>query len=153
MVAVPAAAVLARAVLPAEGVFVAAVVPGDAVLACAVFAPEDSERLRRVGTDLASFCVDIQRVLDDFARRRMGLAGYDLPDPIAMAVALDPAVATEARELCVRRVDQLGAEVLPDPLFGAGLHRPELEHLEEAAAASDPVLPLLAMRTNLLARG
>lgn len=67
----------------------------------AVFGPEDSERLRRIGTPLAEFCVDIQRVLDAWARENTHLAGFDLPDPIAMAVALDPAVATETRRLFV----------------------------------------------------
>src|SRR5439155_21482542 len=67
----------------------------------ATFAPEDADRLRGVGTELARFCVDIQRVLDEFARQRSRLAGFDLPDPIAMAVALDPAVATETGEFFV----------------------------------------------------
>jgi hypothetical protein len=45
--------------------------------------------------------VDIQRVLDAWARENTRLAGFDLPDPIAMAVALDPSVATGARRLFV----------------------------------------------------
>lgn len=67
----------------------------------AVFGPEDAARLRAVGTPLAEFCVDIQAVLDAWARQNTHLAGFDLPDPIAMAVALDPAVATETRRLFV----------------------------------------------------
>src|SRR5438128_2296623 len=67
----------------------------------ATFAPDDAAGLRAVGTDLAHFSVDIQRVLDEFARQRSPLAGFDLPDPIAMAVALDPAVATEAGDFFV----------------------------------------------------
>ena len=67
----------------------------------AVFGPEDSARLREIGTPLAEFCVNIQRVLDAWARENTRLAGFDLPDPIAMAVALDPAVATETRRLFV----------------------------------------------------
>jgi purine nucleosidase len=67
----------------------------------AVFGPEDSKRLREVGTPLAEFCVDIQRVLDAWARENTRLAGFDLPDPIAMAVALDPSVATGTRRLFV----------------------------------------------------
>jgi purine nucleosidase len=61
----------------------------------AVFGPEDAAALRAIGTPLATFCVDIQGVLDRYAREESGLAGFDLPDPIAMAVALDPAVATQ----------------------------------------------------------
>ena len=67
----------------------------------AVFGPEDSAKLRAVGTPLAEFCVDIQATLDAYARENTLLAGFDLPDPIAMAVALDPAVATETRRLFV----------------------------------------------------
>lgn len=67
----------------------------------AVFGPEDSARLREVGTPLAEFCVDIQRVLDAWARGNTRLAGFDLPDPIAMAVALDPSVAIGTRRLFV----------------------------------------------------
>jgi len=55
----------------------------------AVFTPEESAKLRGVGTPLAEFCVDIQGVvLNEWG------GGFELADPIAMAVALDPAVAT-----------------------------------------------------------
>ena len=67
----------------------------------AVFGPEDAARLRDIGTPLAEFCVDIQRVLDAWAKENTHLAGFDLPDPMAMAVALDPSVATGTRRLFV----------------------------------------------------
>ena len=67
----------------------------------AVFAPEDSAKLRSVGTPLAGFCVDIQATLDAWAKENTHLAGFDLPDPMAMAVALDPTVATQTRHLFV----------------------------------------------------
>lgn len=67
----------------------------------AVFDAEDSARLRAIGTPLAEFCVDIQAVLDAWAKENTHLAGFDLPDPITMAVALDPAVVTETRRLFV----------------------------------------------------
>jgi purine nucleosidase len=53
------------------------------------FTPHEAAKLRGVGTPLAEFCVDIQRVL-----LNEWDGGFELPDPIAMAVALDPAVAT-----------------------------------------------------------
>lgn len=62
----------------------------------ATFDREASARLRAVGTPLAEFCVDIQRKVDAIAPVHH-LEGYDLPDPIAMAVALDPAVVTTNR--------------------------------------------------------
>jgi purine nucleosidase len=55
----------------------------------ASFTPEESAKLRGVGTPLAKFCVDIQRVvLNEWDGR------VELPDPIAMGFALDPAVST-----------------------------------------------------------
>jgi len=67
----------------------------------ATFAPNDAARVRAIGTKLAAFAVDIQSVLNTFALRETQLAGFDLPDPIAMAVAIDPSVATEVKHLYV----------------------------------------------------
>jgi purine nucleosidase len=63
----------------------------------AVFAPEDTAALRAVGTPLAHFCVDIQKAVEHFALTTTRLRGFDLPDPIAMAIALDPTVATDTQ--------------------------------------------------------
>jgi purine nucleosidase len=60
----------------------------------AAFSPADEQRLRELDTPLARFAVDIQCTLTRFARETSGLPGFDLPDPVAMAFALDPAVAT-----------------------------------------------------------
>jgi purine nucleosidase len=57
--------------------------------------------LRAVGTPLATFCVDIQAALIKFATETSGLDGFDLPDPIAMAVAIDPSIVTESKRLFV----------------------------------------------------
>jgi purine nucleosidase len=65
----------------------------------AVFDPADAAELRAIGTPLAEMCVDIQRTLTQFCLTETGLDGFDLPDPIAMAYALDPSVATETRRL------------------------------------------------------
>ncbi len=62
----------------------------------AAFSPAESATLRAVGTPLAEFCVDIQAAVDQFATSTTHLAGYDLPDPIAMAAALDPTLAEYA---------------------------------------------------------
>jgi purine nucleosidase len=61
----------------------------------------EAARLRAVGTPLASFCVDIQAALIKFATETSGLEGFDLPDPIAMAVAIDPSIVTESKRLFV----------------------------------------------------
>lgn len=67
----------------------------------AVFGPEDSQRLASTGTPLARFCVDIQKALTQFALEETKLAGFDLPDPITMAIAINPRVATETKSLYV----------------------------------------------------
>ena len=67
----------------------------------AVIEPADAEALRALGTPLAVFCMDIQRMVSAFCATETHLAGFDLPDPIAMAVALDPGVATDVRHLHV----------------------------------------------------
>ena len=57
--------------------------------------------LRDIDTPLAHFTVDIQKTLNEFATKTSNLAGFDLPDPIAMAVALDEAVATYTKNMNV----------------------------------------------------
>lgn len=43
---------------------------------------------------LGAFTVEINVDVDHYARIESGLAGFDLPDPIAVAIALDPSIAT-----------------------------------------------------------
>jgi purine nucleosidase len=65
----------------------------------AVLDPADAAEIRSIGTPLAEFCIDIQAVVNTFALHETKLAGFDLPDPMAMAYAIDPAVAIETRRL------------------------------------------------------
>jgi purine nucleosidase len=62
----------------------------------AVIAPEEQAELRAM-EPLGRFVADINVDVDAYAKAT-GLAGYDLPDPIAMAVALDEAIVTEATD-------------------------------------------------------
>jgi len=66
----------------------------------ATFTAAQADRLRAV-SDLAAFCVDIQRALRRFGIDYLKQDGFDLPDPIAMAVALRPDVATVVKRLRV----------------------------------------------------
>ena len=66
----------------------------------AVITPHDADELRGLGP-LGAFSVDIQRTLVEFALTQTHLAGFDLPDPIAMAVAIDPSIATRIERLHV----------------------------------------------------
>lgn len=66
----------------------------------AVIGRDDAEAIRGLGP-LGAFAVDIQAKLDLFVAHTTHLAGFDLPDPIAMAVALDPSIATRVEHLNV----------------------------------------------------
>ena len=66
----------------------------------AVVTPDDADELRALGP-LGAFAVDIQRTLVEFCREHTLLDGFDLPDPIATAIAIDPAIAVETRRLHV----------------------------------------------------
>ena len=99
----------------------------------AVFTPEESTKLRGVGTPLAEFCVDIQRVVHNEWD-----GGFELADPIAMAVALDPAVATrtERRFVAVETGGEWcrGQTVVVHPeLTIVGEYEPNVEVVEEAS--------------------
>jgi purine nucleosidase len=74
----------------------------------AVFEPHDWDWLRSLGP-LGEFSVDIQKTLIEFCKGTLGKASFDLPDPIAMAVALDRSVATDIRRARID-VDQANAK-------------------------------------------
>ncbi len=63
----------------------------------ATFDADQADEIRRIGTPLAEFVIDIQKTLTDFSVRENALAGFDLPDPIAMAAAIDPSVCRYER--------------------------------------------------------
>ncbi len=68
----------------------------------AVFEPEEAAQIRAIGTPLARYCIDIQGRVTEWMKEGSRLPGFDLPDPITMAVALDPAVATKTIQVPVR---------------------------------------------------
>ena len=65
----------------------------------AVIVPSLADELRAIGTPLAEFCIDIQATVASFCATETKLAGFDLPDPIAMTYAIDPTIATETRRM------------------------------------------------------
>ncbi len=67
----------------------------------AVVTPAGAAELRAIGTPRAEFAVDIQATLARFCATTTHLAGFDLPDPITMAVALDPSVVVVAEHVRV----------------------------------------------------
>ena len=58
----------------------------------AVVSSAEQAHLRTLGP-LGVFSVEINSAVAEFCEQVTDLAGYDLPDPIAMAVAIDPSIA------------------------------------------------------------
>lgn len=56
---------------------------------------EDIHYLTSRKSKIADFCVRCNRSLQEFNRRRFGRDGFDLPDPVAVAVAIQPDIVTE----------------------------------------------------------
>ena len=67
----------------------------------ATFDQQDAQAVRAIGTPLALFCVDIQKTVQAYAIAETKLVGFDLPDPLAMAVAIEPDLITKSADLHV----------------------------------------------------
>ncbi|MDA3040478.1 MAG: nucleoside hydrolase, partial [Actinomycetota bacterium] len=80
----------------------------DISIASAVVTAQRALALRDRHAPLLEFALDIQSVLADYVDTETELAGPDLPDPIAMAHAIEPGPAT------VRRV-HVDIAIGPDP--------------------------------------
>jgi len=65
----------------------------DVSLADSVIDTDLAEELRNLGP-LGQFSIDIQKSLRRFIQEVTGRTGFDWPDPIAMAVALEPDIAS-----------------------------------------------------------
>lgn len=61
----------------------------------AVVTKEEQKALHDIGTKLAVFSHDIQKCVSNWTDNTTNLPGYDLPDPIATAIAIDPSIATK----------------------------------------------------------
>ena len=66
----------------------------------AVLPPAEMDGVRATGR-LGAFCMDIQAQLLQFCRDVTNIDGVDLPDPVTVAYAIDPAVATRTRRAFV----------------------------------------------------
>ncbi len=90
----------------------------------AVMDHDEQRRLAAVGR-LGRFAIDINGDVDQYAIDT-GLAGFDLPDPIAMAVALDDSIIVESTDewLVVGLDGPTRGCTIPDRRHG----RPDSEH-------------------------
>ena len=73
----------------------------DISIKYAAFDQQATQALRATEKLLANFVVDIQGAKAQFTAETSGKVGFDLPDPITVAVALDRSVATDVRNLYV----------------------------------------------------
>ena len=64
--------------------------------------PAEIAAVRAIGTEIAHFSVDSNRVAMEANRVQTGEIGIVLPDPTAMAIAIDPGLAVKASEHLVR---------------------------------------------------
>lgn len=106
----------------------------------ATFGPAESARLEGVDTDLARFCVTIQRALTEYCLTQTKLDGFDLPDPITMAVAIDRGVAT--------RVDRRFVAVETGGTWGRG--QTVVDELEVTGEAPNADVVVEASRDRFL---
>ena len=67
----------------------------------AVFSDAEAAQLRAIGTEKAQIAVDSQIVVRQFCENETGIDGFDLPDPIAMAVALSDQTIVRSEEASV----------------------------------------------------
>jgi purine nucleosidase len=84
----------------------------------AVMTSEEQHQLAAVGA-LGTFAIDINSDVEQYCLDT-GLAGFDLPDPIAMAVALDESIVTESTDewLVVGLDGPTRGCTIPDRRFG-----------------------------------
>lgn len=92
-----AAAIVADSATPEKVTWVGI----DVARQAAVMTPSDQSRLVALGTRLSEFVQNINGTLAKWGRNVTGITGYDLPDPITMAIALDPSLATEEEQIHV----------------------------------------------------
>jgi len=67
----------------------------------AMLKEDEIEQIRSLDTKLADFSVDIQKVLINLTKEWYDFYGFDLPDPITMAIALDNSIIEESQDLHV----------------------------------------------------
>ena len=67
----------------------------------AMLKDNEIKSLKSLNTPYADFCVDIQKTLIDLTYETYGFYGFDLPDPITMAVALENSIILESQQLHV----------------------------------------------------
>ncbi|MCY3780858.1 MAG: nucleoside hydrolase [Chloroflexi bacterium] len=94
----------------------------------ATFDAEQAADIRRIGTPWAEFVVDIQATLTEFSKTENLLPGFDLPDPITMAAAIDRNVCQyQTRHVDVTTGDGLARGITVVDWLGVTGRRPQIQ--------------------------
>lgn len=93
----------------------------------ATFDAAQAAEIRAIGSPLAEFVIDIQATLTEYSQRENALAGFDLPDPVAMAAAIDPSVADyKEYRVDVTTGDGLARGITVVDVLGATGRKPQM---------------------------
>ncbi len=80
----------------------------DQSMIAGFISPEQADDIKALKTPYADFAIDIQAKVAEFITEITGISGFDFPDPLAMAVAIDPSIA-ETRDYFVQVIVGDGA--------------------------------------------
>jgi purine nucleosidase len=64
----------------------------------AMLKEREISQIRELNSKLGNFSVDIQKVLIDLTKEWYDFYGFDLPDPITMAIALENSIIEESQD-------------------------------------------------------
>ena len=67
----------------------------------AMLREKEIEKVKSINTKYSDFVVDIQKTLRELTLKTYGHDGFDLPDPITMAIAIDNSIIEESQQLHV----------------------------------------------------
>ena len=94
----------------------------------ATFDAGQAADIRCVGTPLAEFMVDIQATLTEFSKSENLLPGFDLPDPITMAAAIDRDICQyQKRHVEVTTGEGLARGITVVDWLGVSGHAPQID--------------------------
>lgn len=112
----------------------------------AVITPDDQRRLAALGTRRARFLLDANATVRQWCEEVTGLNGFDLPDPIAMAVALRPSLVQESERAHVRvgMTDEARGVMFVDRRVAAPPANAEFVMKTDSAAFKDMLFELCA---------
>jgi purine nucleosidase len=83
-----------------------------------LISPEQRQAMAQVGTASGQFAHDVTSVVEAFCHQELGIPFFSLPDPLAVAIALDDAIATRTQAIgvTVGRSDEARGATFPTHL-------------------------------------